>query len=882
MTKTKNSGISFSEFIQFAVVITILLIASIIFLRLFNKKHLGYEQKEQEQTQRTELNPQLDFSLKNNNLIVKESKNSSKYIANIDLSKFLNIYKAGEGLELSNNKFALRSSGVKAGTYGGVNKIPILTIDSYGRVTYAYEIPINVPQVPDFHLDASFNPSTFTLQINDNNLDLSSLHDEVNANFDTANNVLTINNQNIDLSFLKDVYTAGNGLILSNNEFAIDAPSGCGFNKQLIWNGSQFVCNDINLSKIHDQNDDTFIDTDHLGDNNIYFNTHGTERLRIDDSGYVFIGNSNNQDLNNLSGVSGFLFDPIKLGLRLGSAASNRWASSNIGQYSFSIGQNNYNRASYSFVVGQGNSVRGLEFNLLGDNNNIGSNNKTVVIVGNNNDLSSSDVVRSLVVGSSNSPSYLTDSFVVGSHNYVSGSRSLYVGYGLSGGGVNSLNVGMGNRNDGSNSMAIGSYVNVDMGNSIAIGDHTVARSDNTFVFGAYSQAWAKTSFVVGYNAWSDSYLEAVFGRFNLTADDLGANWHDGYWFANEPLFVIGNGTVSQHANAVTVLKNGNVGIGKNAYNPTHLLQVGGAGDGTNAIANSWQTFSDRRWKTNIKPIDNALDKLNQINGVYFNWKNTGKRSIGFIAQDVQKVLPEIVNKDSNGYLSLDYSKVTALLVNAVKEQEHNVVQNKINLTNLRGVVQNNNKVLSQVSFNTLTKLINWLQNIANNFVKVADSQLQFINPVVFVKSVIFDNHPIYNAYDIAGTFKVNPGRYEVIIPFTKSFSKVPVIIVSPDNSYKIKYKIITVSNKQAVIQIENLDSVAHVVNWALISSLKQNKVIINPVNKVDSQSSDDISNNQPTTSVTPTITATPTPSITSTVTPTPISSQTRTPTPVN
>ena len=71
------------------------------------------------------------------------------------------------------------------------------------------------------------------------------------------------------------------------------------------------------------------------------------------------------------------------------------------------------------------------------------------------------------------------------------------------------------------------------------------------------------------------------------------------------------------------------------------------------------------RFKTNIAPIENALDKISALNGVYYDWrrdefKDKGfedGRQIGVIAQDVEKVLPELVKTDSQGYKAVSYEK---------------------------------------------------------------------------------------------------------------------------------------------------------------------------------------------------------------------------------
>jgi hypothetical protein len=85
---------------------------------------------------------------------------------------------------------------------------------------------------------------------------------------------------------------------------------------------------------------------------------------------------------------------------------------------------------------------------------------------------------------------------------------------------------------------------------------------------------------------------------------------------------------------------------------------------------------SDISLKTNIKPLENSLDKIMKLQGVSFTWKeNTSennligiKDDIGFIAQQVQEILPDLVRKNDNSLLSLRDKGITALLVEAIKE----------------------------------------------------------------------------------------------------------------------------------------------------------------------------------------------------------------------
>ena len=78
---------------------------------------------------------------------------------------------------------------------------------------------------------------------------------------------------------------------------------------------------------------------------------------------------------------------------------------------------------------------------------------------------------------------------------------------------------------------------------------------------------------------------------------------------------------------------------------------------------------SDIRLKSNIKKIDGALDKIDKISGYTFDMD--GKREAGIIAQEIKEVLPEVVGefeKDGEMYLNVDYPKIIALLIEAIKE----------------------------------------------------------------------------------------------------------------------------------------------------------------------------------------------------------------------
>ena len=148
-------------------------------------------------------------------------------------------------------------------------------------------------------------------------------------------------------------------------------------------------------------------------------------------------------------------------------------------------------------------------------------------------------------------------------------------------------------------------------------------------------------------------------------------------------------------ANSFVEIIAGGIQVGRDTSNyvimartgSSAMLQVGGEGTFTGDVT---ANTSDIRLKTNIINIDNPLEKLSKINGVYFNWnnlaekianKNIDNREVGFLAQEVQQILPEIIkrapfdrlngedtSKTGENYLTIQYEKIVPLLVEAIKE----------------------------------------------------------------------------------------------------------------------------------------------------------------------------------------------------------------------
>lgn len=123
----------------------------------------------------------------------------------------------------------------------------------------------------------------------------------------------------------------------------------------------------------------------------------------------------------------------------------------------------------------------------------------------------------------------------------------------------------------------------------------------------------------------------------------------------------------------VTFKSTGTVGIGTS---PSYTLHVNGSVAGTSAYIN----LSDKRFKKDIKPIENALDTVLLLEGVTYNWnldttvikdKNLDSLNhIGFVAQDIEKILPQVVStaNDEDKSKSVAYSDIVPVLTEAIKE----------------------------------------------------------------------------------------------------------------------------------------------------------------------------------------------------------------------
>lgn len=166
-------------------------------------------------------------------------------------------------------------------------------------------------------------------------------------------------------------------------------------------------------------------------------------------------------------------------------------------------------------------------------------------------------------------------------------------------------------------------------------------------------------STAMGRGPIANAYYETVMGSFNTNAVSPTAN----LWIATDRLFTVGNGSSPvAKSNALVILKNGNTTFTGNVTAPAFV------------------TSSDRHFKTNIVALNSisgsALANLSNIRSYYYDYKVaefperqfSTEKQIGFIAQELEAIYPELVKTDKKGYKSVDYVKVTPILVEAIKE----------------------------------------------------------------------------------------------------------------------------------------------------------------------------------------------------------------------
>ena len=162
-------------------------------------------------------------------------------------------------------------------------------------------------------------------------------------------------------------------------------------------------------------------------------------------------------------------------------------------------------------------------------------------------------------------------------------------------------------------------------------------------------------------------------------ANSVDLNYNNATKFQTTNTGISVTGNVRSSAGAIitgSIFVSGSIGADEGAISASGDIIA----DGDVVAFNS----SDERLKDNIEVIQGSLDKIGEIRGVEFDWNEKSPgwarergHDVGVVAQEVQKVLPEIVTERKNGYLGVDYKRIVPLLIESIKELKEEVEELK-------------------------------------------------------------------------------------------------------------------------------------------------------------------------------------------------------------
>jgi hypothetical protein len=301
-------------------------------------------------------------------------------------------------------------------------------------------------------------------------------------------------------------------------------------------------------------------------------------------------------------------------------------------------------------------------------------------------------------------------SISIGNFSQALAESAIALGDGSIANAMSAVAIGKNNTSSKDNSVSIGESNIASGGNAIAIGESNITSGDKSVSLGMFANATGLGAISIGHNISSAASYCTTFGFYNNNGDvPNGTN--------TDRLFQIGNGTIGNRSNALTILKNGYVGIGSNTATPEFILDIGGrarikhTGGSTSGLYlddsqghadnfvgmaadnhigfylnSDWRFWvdeskayvngavvnvSDRRLKKDLIPLDSSLPKLKTLQGYSYKWldpKRDQSVQIGLMAQEVEQRFPELVTTQKNGYKAVNYIGLIPHLIEAVKE----------------------------------------------------------------------------------------------------------------------------------------------------------------------------------------------------------------------
>jgi len=300
------------------------------------------------------------------------------------------------------------------------------------------------------------------------------------------------------------------------------------------------------------------------------------------------------------------------------------------------------------------------------------------------------------------------------------GQGSFAVGLDAVANGYGSVAIGNGPIASEHSAVSIGYSSNAQQEYSFAIGNVSFAYNHHSFAIGNWAAAMGDYSVSLGYHTVANAPHSIALGLYNNSFDQPNGGPVD-------RIFQIGNGVdINNRSNAMTVLRNGNIGIGGKAILPEFILDVASRmrirNDGNTAglylnnsqnkpegfmgmktdkqlgfylngawqfwvdeIGRAWTSLgqlgfapSDERLKQNIIPIKGSLDAISKIRGYHYSWIDTRRGAelqTGVIAQEVEKYFPELVQQNEKGLKTVNYTGLIPHLIESVRELKNQTAE---------------------------------------------------------------------------------------------------------------------------------------------------------------------------------------------------------------
>jgi hypothetical protein len=303
-------------------------------------------------------------------------------------------------------------------------------------------------------------------------------------------------------------------------------------------------------------------------------------------------------------------------------------------------------------------------------------------------------------------------SFATGRGTIASGQFAAAFGDLTEATGPSTFAIGAGSKASGINSFAAGNNSIASFSNAVAMGNAAKAANSQSIALGYEAEATGNSAVAIGNRVYAKSSGSVALGSYNNDADAEGAT------LTTDRIFQLGNGTTNAlRSNAITVLRNGNIGIGNNVLTPEYIMDFGGrprirhnsgstAGlffnDSQNTpegfvgmvndneigfyIGDAWRfvvnksgtvyadqffTTSDKSLKSDITPIKNSLVNLTELSGYNYRWKSKNSDNglqTGLLAQEVEIYFPNLVTTKKDGFKAVNYIGLIPHLIEAVKE----------------------------------------------------------------------------------------------------------------------------------------------------------------------------------------------------------------------